>query len=100
MQKFYKYFTLSVLSLSIVWFSCGYIAGSTQTKVSAQSQVDEPKTQLNCADKSIFLIEKDKNKITYLVYDFRRATVSVVKVRLDYQTPSISSIKTQSLLPE
>lgn len=83
LQKFYKFFTWSVLIMVGAIFS--------STIVSSQ-QANPPK-QTNClqdcCEQQIFVLENSQDKAIHLVYDFTRGTVTTVTVRKGYLPPDV-----------
>ena len=91
MQKFYKFFTLTTLSLMVVWFASTLISGGAEQSVSAQNKQTEV-----CGAQNIFVIEDTNVRMVHLVYDFSRSTASIVQVQKGYNPPEMT-IRTRPL---
>lgn len=87
MQKFYKYFTLSVLSLSLVWFVSSLVSGGADGTVSAQQIKQQTEV---CANQNVFALEDTPARTVHLVYDFSRSTVSIVQIQKGYNPPELT----------
>lgn len=91
MQKFYKFFTLTTLSLMVIWFASTLIFGGAEQSVSAQSKQTEA-----CGAQNVFVIEDTNVRMVHLVYDFSRSTVSVVQIQKGYNPPEMT-VRTKPL---
>lgn len=91
MQKFYKFFTLTTLALSAIWFGSTIISGGAEESVSAQSKQAEV-----CGAQNVFVIEESNARTVHLVYDFSRSTVSIVQIQKGYNPPEIN-VRTRPL---
>ena len=85
MQKFYKYFTLTVISLAVISFVSTLFSGGAEATVAAQT-----KTAEICGSQNIFVIEDSNNRTVHAVYDFSRATVSIVQIQKGYNPPELT----------
>lgn len=85
MQKFYKFFTLTTLALSTIWFGSMFISGGAEESVSAQSKQVEV-----CGAQNVFVIEESTGRTVHLVYDFSRSIVSIVQIQKGYNPPEIT----------
>lgn len=93
MQKFYKYFTLSVLSLTVIWFVSSLISNGAAQTVSAQQIKQQTEV---CANQNVFPLEDTPARTVHLVYDFSRATVSIVQIQKGYNPPELT-VRTRPL---
>lgn len=91
MQKFYRYFTLSVLALTLMSLFSWLIFNQTATTVEAQTKTDE-----NCRPQNLFVLEDNPVKTVHLIYDFSRGTVSIVQIQKNYTVPEIT-VRVKSL---
>lgn len=91
MQKFYRYFTLSVLALTLMSLFSWLIFNQTATTVEAQTKMDE-----NCRLQNLFVLEDNPSKTVHLIYDFSRGTVSIVQIQKNYTVPEIT-VRVKSL---
>jgi len=91
MQKFYKFFTLTTLSLMVIWLGSTFIFGGAEQTVSAQNKQTEV-----CGAQNIFVIEDTNVRMVHLVYDFSRSTISVVQIQKGYNPPEMT-VRTKPL---
>lgn len=92
MQKFYRYFTLSVVALAFMSLFSWAIFNQTAQTVEAQTKTDE-----SCRSQSLYILEDNATKTVHLVYDFSRGTVSIVQIQKGYNPPEVT-IRTKSLV--
>ena len=91
MQRFYKFFTLTTLSLLAIWSASTFIFVGAEQSVSAQSKQTEV-----CGAQNVFVIEDSAARTVHLVYDFTRPNVSIVQVQKGYNPPEVT-VRTRPL---
>ena len=93
MQKFYKYFTLTIISFSIIWLTSALISGGAVKSVAAQT---ENETEL-CSKQKIFVLSNTANNIQHMVYNFESSTVSLVRYKADGFGTQTFTVESKSL---
>jgi hypothetical protein len=86
MNKFYKYFTISVLSLSLL-SGLFYLTGK-QFLTTVLAQDSENKHQ-DCDKYKVIILEDSQQKTVHVAYDFATQTVSVVQIQKVFSPPAI-----------
>lgn len=89
MQKIYKYFTLSVLSLALVYAVYSFFPAQS---VEAQNSKIE-----KCAEQNIFVLEDTAARTVHLAYDFERGKIHIVQTQKGYNPP-VLTVTTKNLV--
>ena len=92
MQKFYRYFTLSVLSLALVYAGYSFLPAPAGNTAEAQNNSVE-----KCAEQNVFVLEDTGVRTVHLAYDFERGKVHIVQVQKGYNPP-VMTITTKNIV--
>ncbi len=91
MQKFYKYFTLSVLSLTILWLGSWFFPVGIGQTVEAQN-----KNVAEFAEQNVYVLEDNASRTLHLVYDLERGKVHLVNIQKTY-SPMVFTVTTKNI---
>lgn len=91
MQKFYKYFTVTVLAVTILWLGYSVFPAKIGQKVEAQNKDD-----LHYGGQNVYVLSDTPTLTLHLVYDFERGKVHLVQLQKNFN-PMVFTVTTKNL---